>query len=140
MNINKFHARMHSLYLGGGIFRLISKLQYRWIRVLYCADISYQVDLNGVYLCHNGFGIVINPESKIGKGTTIQHSVTIGEMDGSHKCPVIGNNCFIGAKAVVLGDIKVGNNVKIGAGAVVIKDVPDNCTVVGVPAKVVTKM
>ena len=45
----------------------------------------------------------------------------------------------IGAHAVVLGDITIGDNVKIGAGSVVVKDVPPNCTVVGVPGRVVKK-
>jgi serine O-acetyltransferase len=58
-------------------------------------------------------------------------------MDGSHKWPIIGKNCFIGARSMVLGDINVGDNVKVGAGAVVINDVPSNNTVVGVPAKLV---
>ena len=117
--------------------RLFSKVIYRYIRVIYSADLPYQLDLDGVYLCHNGFGIVINPSATIGRGTTIQHCVTIGEMDGSHKCPVIGEGCYIGARAIVLGDINIGNNVKIGAGAVVIRDVPENCTVIGVPAYIV---
>ena len=43
------------------------------------------------------------------------------------------------SNAIVLGSITIGNNVKIGAGSVVLKDVPDNCTVVGVPGRVVVK-
>lgn len=100
-------------------------------------DVPYSLNLEGVYLCHNGFGIVINPNAVIGKGTVIQNSVCIGELDGSHKSPTIGENVFIGCHASVLGDIIIGNNVKIGAGAVVVSNVPDNCTVVGVPARIV---
>ena len=137
MNINKIHASVYKHVSGGGMFSRISRLQWGVMRVICHCDISSKTDLTDVYLCHNGFGIVINPESKIGKGTVIQHSVTIGEMDGSHKCPVIGKNVFIGARAMVLGDITIGDNVKIGAGAVVINDVPNNCTVVGVPARIV---
>ena len=37
----------------------------------------------------------------------------------------------------ILGPITIGNNVTIAAGAVVTKDIPDNCTVAGVPAKVI---
>ena len=44
---------------------------------------------------------------------------------------------MVGSGSKVLGPIKIGNNVKIGANAVVLKDVPDNVTVVGVPAKIV---
>ena len=61
--------------------------------------------------------------------------MAIGEVNG--KAPVIGDNCLIGAGAVVIGDIKVGNNVKIGAGAVVNKDVPDGCTVVPQPMRII---
>ena len=46
---------------------------------------------------------------------------------------------MVGANAVVLGGVHIGNNVKIGAGAVVTKDIPDNCTVVGNPARIVKK-
>ena len=69
----------------------------------------------------------------------IQHGVTIGEIDDSLKAPVIGRNVYIGARAVILGNISVGDNVKIGAGAVVLNDIPDNCTTVGVPAKIVSQ-
>lgn len=47
------------------------------------------------------------------------------------------NNVFIGAKAIILGDITIGENAKIGAGAVVLTDVPANCTAVGVPAQII---
>lgn len=49
----------------------------------------------------------------------------------------IGNNCYIGTEATILGDIKIGNNVTIAAGAVVVKDVPDNSVVAGNPAKII---
>ena len=61
--------------------------------------------------------------------------VTIGG-NGRGKAPIIGDNCFVGAGAVIIGDIKIGNNVTVGANAVVTKDVPDNATVGGVPAKI----
>ena len=52
--------------------------------------------------------------------------------------PTVGNNVLIGARATVLGPVHVGNNVKIGAEAVVIDhDIPDDCTVVGAPGKIV---
>jgi serine O-acetyltransferase len=51
----------------------------------------------------------------------------------------IGNNCYIGTGATILGPVTIGNNVTIGAGAVVTKDVPDGAMVVGVPGRVIMK-
>lgn len=53
--------------------------------------------------------------------------------------PILGENVLVGAGAKLLGPIKIGNNVIIGANAVVINDVPDNCMVVGIPAKIIHK-
>jgi len=93
-----------------------------------------------VYFCHKAFGVVINPGAKIGYGTYIQHGVTIGERDDieNHKAPVIGKNVYVGAHAMIIGDITVGDNAKIGAGAVVLKDVPAGTTAVGIPAHILT--
>ena len=65
--------------------------------------------------------------------------MTIGELDQSGGAPDIGRNVQIGARAMILGGVKIGDNVKIGAGAVVLSDVPANCTVVGIPAKIVKR-
>ena len=51
--------------------------------------------------------------------------------------PTLGNGVIVGAGAKVLGNIKIGNNVRIGAGSVVVEDVPDDCTVVGIPGRIV---
>ena len=51
----------------------------------------------------------------------------------------IGDNCYIGTGATILGPVTIGNNVTIGAGAVVTKDIPDGATVVGVPGRVIIK-
>lgn len=49
----------------------------------------------------------------------------------------IGNGVFIGANAIVIGEVSIGNNVKIGAGAIVVEDIPDNCTAVGNKAMII---
>lgn len=51
----------------------------------------------------------------------------------------IGNNCFIGTKAVILPGVRIGNEVVVAAGAVVTKDVPSNCIVAGNPARIIRK-
>ncbi len=121
--------------------------EYRCIRVFvkWILKIVYQCEIplscaidDSVYFYHSGFGIVINPNAVIRKGVKIQHGVTIGTRKG-RKAPYIGRNVFIGAKASIIGDIRIGDNAKIGAGAVVVCDVPANCTVVGVPARIISK-
>ena len=79
-------------------------------------------------LPHGLNGIVISPNAVIGKNCTIFHQVTIGE--GRDGAPTVGDNCFIGVGAKIIGKIKIGDNVRIGANCVVFEDVPDNCTVV----------
>lgn len=110
------------------------------MRIIYQCDIPLNKAIDEtVWFCHQGFGIVINPNAVISKGVTIQHSVTIGELDETHLAPYIDENVFIGARAMILGNIKIGKNAKIGAGAVVLQNVPENCTAVGVPAKIIYK-
>lgn len=65
--------------------------------------------------------------------------MTIGYKNGSDGLPVIGNNVFIGAGSKILGPVVIGDNVTIGANAIVIKNVPANCTVAGVPARIVKR-
>lgn len=88
-------------------------------------------------LPHGLHGIYISRYARLGTGCRIYQGVTIGEVDG--KAPVIGRGCLIGANATVIGGVTIGCNVKIGAGATVSFDVPDNCTVVSAPPRVIVK-
>lgn len=114
---------------------------FRWLLWLMRAMIRPVPDLfiwtpeigEGLFIAH-GNGTFIGAR-KIGKRCFVHHQVSIGY--DFYNAPVIGDNVYIGVGAKIIGDIKVGSNVKIGANAVVIKDIPDNCTVVGVPAKIV---
>ncbi len=86
----------------------------------------------------HGTGVVIGETTEIGDDCTIYQGVTLGGTgkDRGKRHPTLGNNVMVGAGAKVLGPIKIGNNVRIAAGAVVLMDIPDNCTAVGVPARV----
>ena len=86
-------------------------------------------------LPHGLHGIFISRYAKIGRDCWIYQNVTIGEVD--RVAPEIGDGCLIGAGAVIVGGIKIGDHVKIGAGVVVSTDVPDNCTVVAQPPRVI---
>lgn len=134
LKFEKVFRRGRKHYLKGHTIR--SKIYRTFIKLIYQCDIPLSADISeSTYFCHNAFGVVINPNSKI-MGGVIQHSVTIGELD-THDAPVIEENVYIGARAMILGKITIGKNSKIGAGAVVLTDVPPNCTAVGVPARIV---
>ena len=91
----------------------------------------------GLSIAHYG-GIVVNQNARIGSNCRIHEGVTIGATNGSNKAAVIGDNCFIGSGAKIIGELRLGNNVTIGAGTVVIKSVgDDNATLVGNPARLV---
>ena len=94
------------------------------------------------HLPHGLNGIIVSKFAKIGSNCRIYHQVTIAteNVDGKFVSATIGDNCTLGAKCTILGGVKIGNNVKVGANAVVTKDVPDNCTVAGVPAKIIKEM
>ena len=87
----------------------------------------------------HGHGIVIGETAEIGNDVLIYQGVTLGGTgkDVGKRHPTIGNNVMICSGAKVLGPFKVGDNSRVAAGAVVLEEVPPNCTVVGVPARVV---
>ena len=82
----------------------------------------------GGMVINHGHSVEINA-SRIGKNFHCFQNVTIGTTN-SPIGPTIGDNVFVGAGAVIMGNIKIGNNVKIGANAIVTPDLTDNCTVV----------
>jgi len=94
----------------------------------------------GLFIDH-GMGVVIGETTEIGDNVTIYQGATLGGTgkETGKRHPTIGNNVVISTGAKVLGPFHVGDNSKIGAGAVVLREVPANCTVVGVPGRVVKK-
>ncbi|WIF95616.1 serine O-acetyltransferase [Caminicella sporogenes] len=92
-------------------------------------------------LIDHGMGVVIGETTEIGDDVTIYQGVTLGGTgkETGKRHPTIGNNVVIASGAKVLGPFKVGDNSKIGAGSIVLKEVPPNCTVVGVPGRIVIK-
>ena len=93
----------------------------------------------GLYIGHFG-SIILHSQVVIGENCSIGPGTIIGTRGlGSTDVPVIGDNVYIGTGAKVLGGIRIGNNVRIGANAVVLEDVPDDCTVVGIPARIIKK-
>ena len=98
-------------------------------------SIGYTTEFKDRPLFPHGLnGIFISGKAKIGKNCTIYQQVTIGSnllQDSPNKgAPVIGDNVFVGAGAKIIGNVKVGNNCRIGANAVVAKSIPENSVVV----------
>ena len=94
----------------------------------------------GLVIDH-GMGVVIGETAEIGDNCTIYQGVTLGGTgkDVGKRHPTLGNNVLVGAGAKVLGPFKIGDNSKIAANAVVLAEIPDNCTAVGIPAKLVRR-
>lgn len=83
---------------------------------------------------------MIHPKTKIGNNCQIFQNVTIGSKWSGAECegeaPTIGNNVFLGAGCVILGDVHIGDGAIIGANAVVLNDVLPRQVVGGIPAKI----
>jgi serine O-acetyltransferase len=129
--------------LANGLFRLrlplIPRLISHIARFLTGIEIHPGATIGkGVFIDH-GMGVVIGETAIVGDYALIYQGVTLGgtgkELGKRH--PTLGENVVVGAGAKVLGNLQIGNNVRIGAGSVVLRDVPSDCTVVGVPGRIV---
>ncbi len=94
----------------------------------------------GLFIDH-GNGVVIGETTIIGNNVTLYQGVTLGGTGKEHgkRHPTLEDNVMVSSGARVLGSFTVGENSKIGAGSVVLKEVPPNCTVVGVPGRIVKR-
>lgn len=137
-----FHAMLayrkaHKQYLKGHYFRA-RQISQRAARK-YGIEIHPGAQIGKGFFIDHGHGVVIGETAIIGDNVTLYQGVTLGGTgkEQGKRHPTIGNNVMIGSGAKVLGNITIGDNCKIAAGAVVLHDVPANCTVVGVPGRVV---
>lgn len=94
----------------------------------------------GVFIDH-GMGVVIGETAIIGDGALIYQGATLGGTgkESGKRHPTLGKNVVVGAGAKVLGNIQIGEGVRIGAGSIVLRNVPDYCTVVGVPGRIISR-
>ena len=93
---------------------------------------------HGVFIDH-GMGVVIGETAEVGDRCLLYQGVTLGGTGKDHgkRHPTLANNVVVGAGAKVLGAIEVGANTRIGAGSVVVRNVEADCTVVGIPGRVI---
>ena len=139
-----FHQISNFFYKAG--FDLIARIISQTIRFFTGIEIHPGAKIGKNLFIDHGMGVVIGETSEIGDNVTIYHNVTLGGSSPSidserqrheKRHPTIGNDVVIGSGAQIIGPIKVGNNARIAANAVVVKDVPENATMVGIPARAV---
>ena len=139
-----FHQISNFFYKAG--FDLLARIISQTIRFFTGIEIHPGAKIGKNLFIDHGMGVVIGETSEIGNNVTIYHAVTLGGSSPSidserqrheKRHPTIGNDVVIGSGAQIIGPIKVGNNSRIAANAVVVKDVPENATMVGIPAKAV---
>ena len=131
------HRRAHKAYLKGHylLARLINFRTYQRTGI----DIHPGATLGKNVFIDHGTGVVIGETAVVGDNCTIYQGATLGGTgkDTGKRHPTLGSGVTVGAGSKVLGPITIGDHVKIGAGAIVLRDVPDLCTVVGNPGRIV---
>ena len=139
-----FHKIGNFFYVAG--FDLIARIISQTTRFFTGIEIHPGAKIGKNLFIDHGMGVVIGETSEIGNNVTIYHAVTLGGISPSvesdrqrdaKRHPTIGDDVVIGSGAQIIGPVKVGNGSRIAANAVVVNNVPDNATMVGIPAKAV---
>lgn len=133
------YRRAHRLYLKKHYFLA------RWISQRAARKTGIEIHPGatigkGLFIDH-GAGVIIGETAVIGDNVTLYQGVTLGGTgkETGKRHPTLGDNVMVSAGAKILGSFTIGENSKIGAGSVVLKEVPPNCTVVGVPGRIVKR-
>jgi len=123
------------------VIRQLLILLYLFINVFCMAvtgiHIARENDIGPGLVIHNFSGILILAK-KIGHSCTLTHQVSIMNVRGVGRA-TIGNNCYFGPGCKVLGAVTIGDNVVVSANSVVVTDIPSGATVMGVPARVISR-
>ena len=120
---------------------LIARFLSHISRIITGIEIHPAAIIGKRFFIDHGMGVVIGETSEVGNDVFIYHGVTLGSTSTKKgkRHPTIGDNVIIGAGAKLLGPITIGSGSKIGSNAVVLSDVPENATMVGIPAKQFSK-
>lgn len=93
-------------------------------------DISPAADIGPGFVVHTAHGVLVGAV-KMGANCVVQHGVALTYGTGT-----VGDNVYFGPGAKVIGHANIGNNVVVVANSLVMTNVPDNTTVIGVPARI----
>ncbi|GAB1257697.1 serine O-acetyltransferase [Aurantivibrio plasticivorans] len=131
------HRLSHKLWNAGW------RYSARWLSAFarFCSnvDIHPGATIGRRFFIDHGACVVIGETAVIGDDVTMYHGVTLGgtSWNKGKRHPTLSDGVMVGAGAKVLGNITIGENARVGANSVVVEDVPNGCTVVGIPGKVV---
>lgn len=137
---------LHALwlhYISHALWKRRLKLAARLVsqvgRFLTGIEIHPGATIGRRFFIDHGMGVVIGETSVIGDDVLLYHQVTLGgtSLDRVKRHPTLGNGVLVGMGAKILGPITLGDYCQVGANAVVNKDIPANCTVVGIPGRIV---
>lgn len=124
-------------------FYFIARFLSQFARFLTGIEIHPGATIGKRCFIDHGMGVVIGETTIIGDDCTLYQGVTLGGVGtGKHtvkRHPTLKNNVMVSTGTKIIGDVTIGNNSIIGASSVVLKDVPDNCTVIGIPGRIVKK-
>ena len=133
------YRKAHKLYQNGHYFLA------RWISQRAARKTGIEIHPGaqigkGLFIDH-GNGVIIGETAIIGDNVTLYQGVTLGGTgkETGKRHPTLRDNVMVSAGAKVIGSFTIGENSKIGAGSVVLEEVPPNCTVVGVPGRIVKR-
>jgi len=118
--------------------KLLARILSNIIRSLTGIEIHPGATIGQRLFIDHGMGVVIGETAIVGDDCTIYHGATLGGktlLRNTKRHPTLGNNVVVGTGAKILGNISIGDNCIIGANAVVVKDVPSNSIATGIPAK-----
>ena len=124
------------LQIIGFPIRILYNIIINWILGI---DISEFTEIGEGLVVWHGMGLVVHPQTKIGRNVVLRHNTTIGNAKPGCGAPTICDNVQIGANSVIIGNITIGENSIVGAGSVVLKNVPSNVVVAGNPAAIIKK-
>lgn len=118
------------------IRRVLLRMIKNHLQVKYGFDTTFTVRIGeGFKIVHLG-SVVIHGNAIIGKNFTVLNDVNIGQSDSDpQKVPRIGDGCYVGAGAKLIGGIEIGDDVMIGALTLVNKSFKSHSKVVGIPGR-----
>lgn len=133
------HRLSHSLWRSKLPMKLAARCLSQIGRSLTGIEIHPGARIGRSVFIDHGMGVVIGETAEIGNRCLLYQGVTLGGTgkEGGKRHPTLAENVVVGAGAKVLGAIKIGANTRIGAGSVVVRDVEEDCTVVGIPGRVI---